>query len=85
MQTYTIVFKQVTERLLPVRVEAEDFDDAMERGLELIRLHQEQPEALTKHTRSRWGHIPPPRLPGFFPFMSMLHLIVCLLSVFYLE
>ena len=55
METYPVVFKQITERLLPVRVEAEDFDDAMERGLELIRLHQDQPEALTKRTRSRWG------------------------------
>ena len=53
--TVKLGFKQITKRLLPVRVEAEDFNDAMERGLELIRLHQDQPEALTKRTRSRWG------------------------------
>ena len=55
METYTVVFKQIVERLLPVRVEAEDFDDAMERALELLRMHQEQPDALTNHARSRWG------------------------------
>jgi hypothetical protein len=55
VETYTVVFKHVVERLLPVLVEAEDFDEAMERALELIRMHQEQPEALTHHTRARWG------------------------------
>ena len=55
METYTVVFKSIVERLLPVRVEAEDFDDAMERALELIRMHQEQPDALMQHTRVPWG------------------------------
>jgi hypothetical protein len=55
VETYTVVFKYIVERLLPVRVEAEDFDDAMERGLELLRMHQGQPDALMKHTRARWG------------------------------
>ena len=53
METYTVVFKQVTERLLPVRVEAEDYDHAMELGLAMIR--EATPETLARRTRLPWS------------------------------